>query len=140
MDQIHHHVLSRLPPVETPPSLFERVMRAIERVRARRLYARCAFASSALTLSIGYVAVSWSAMLAELSESSFIEFMRLVYSDPDIVLGNVKDLALGVVETLPYVSIVLTLVIAFSLVGIVALADSLRHLRRTRMIHHLTLN
>ena len=133
-------LLSRLPIVETPPSLFVRVMRAIERARTRRLYVRFAFASSVLTLCVGFAIVYRSAIQVELTETSFVEFMRLIVSDPDIVLKNAKDLALGVIETLPYATILLALAIVVCLVGIVALADALRHIRRSRLTHHLSLN
>lgn len=133
-----HNLLSRLPPVGAPPNLFERVMRAIKRARTRRLRVRFALASSGLGISLAYAVVSWSAVWIELRESSSFEFFRLVVSDPDVVLSHMKDLALGVAETLPFAMIILTLVIVFCLIGSVAIADALRHVRRSRPIHHLT--
>ncbi|HWR00020.1 MAG TPA: hypothetical protein VN397_04220 [Candidatus Methylomirabilis sp.] len=136
MDTDHRPLLSRLPFPETPPSLYERVMHAIDRARTSRLRARFALAVSGFVVSIGAAVASWSAVWTELRESSFVDFVRLAASDPDIVFMNAKDLLLGLAETIPLGTVLLVLLVAFCGVGVAAFADAWRDLRRTRFIHY----
>lgn len=123
-------LLHNLPPIEPPSHLFEQVLNTIESARVRALYGRMAFVFSALALTIGYAWTHLGDLLVEISTSSFVEFLRLSFSDPDIVLANTKDVALGLLESLP-TDFLLTLLISSTLaVGLVYLLQMIHSIRR----------
>ena len=123
-------LFSRLPPVPTVPDLPERILQAVaaaERRRARTTFG-IAFAGAfgSVIVAVAYRAAIWT----EISSSSFFALLRLVASDPDVAIANVKDVALGLLETLPLGSILVALIAAFCVVGAVGFARTLWKLHR----------
>lgn len=136
MDQNHPPLLSRLSEPETPPDLLDRVMGAIRRARVRRLRVRFALFVSGFAASVGYAAVNWPLLWEEIRTSSFVEFLLLAASDPDVVFANGKDFAYGLLEALPLEAMLAAFAGAFFLLAAVVLTDALRHIRRMPHINH----
>lgn len=127
-------LLKLLPQPDAPQGLFERVLGAIRTAEIRDIRNRFVASLVGLLAIIGYAAASWSAIWTEIGSSSFVEMLKLAASDPDIVIGNMKELLLGLLETLPLGSITLALIGIFSVVGAIALAKSFRDARRHTFI------
>lgn len=129
--------LSKLPPTVTPSGLLEKVMGKIHAVRMKQLRVRLSIAVLGAVGTFYYAAYSWSAIWREIQQSSFIEFLRLATSDSDIALANAKELGLGLLESIPLETVIVTLVCAFALLVMAALVSSIRHERRFSFIHRL---
>ena len=129
-------LLTRLPSIQTPPELHDRVMDAIVAVQIRRVRFRfgsmLAGAVGSIALTVAYHAALWE----EITTSSFFSTLRLVASDPDVAFGNAKEFALGLLETLPLGTITLALVGLFCIVGAVGFAQALRKTRRLFPMQH----
>ena len=124
--------LSYLAPLDPPPHLLGQILNTIESVRMRTLYTRVALVVLGFALVTTYAVNDWVNLLAELSTSSFVDFLRLAISDPDVILGNMKDVLLGLLEALP-VDALLTLLVSSALaVSLISLVQIMRDLRRHR--------
>ena len=123
------------PNLEPPADLLDKVVGKIHAARLRQIRVRLALAASALFGSLAYASYQRTVIWTELGQSSFFQFVRLIWSDSDIALANAKDLALGLLETIPVESILLTLVSAFALLVILASASAWRHERHLIPTH-----
>lgn len=125
-------LLSHLAPLDPPPYLLGQILHTIESVRMRTLYTRVALVVLGFALVTTYIVNDWVNLWAELSTSSFVEFLRLAVSDPDVILTNIKDVLLGLLETLP-VDVLLTLLVSSTLaVSLIYLWQIMRDIRRPR--------
>ncbi len=125
-------LLAHLAPLDPPPHLFNQILNTIASGRMRRLYTRMACVVSGFILVALYAASDWVNLWAELSTSSFMEFLRLTVSDPDVILTNIKDVLLGLLEALP-VDVLLTLLVSSTLaVSLIYLWQIMRDIRRPR--------
>ncbi len=128
-----HHFL---PPVAPPAGLFDRVMAAISVARLRQLRVRFAVLLTGLAASVAWTFANWQALGLEVRTSSFFETARLAMSDPDVVFSNLKDLALGLLESVPLWGILAVLLVAFFLVGAAAFGEAVRTARRDQHLPH----
>lgn len=117
--------------IDIPTTLFERTLAAIQRARELQARNRLWVAIVSCALSLTYAIFNWSAWIEELKASSFVELIRLTISDPDIMLSHLKDVFLGLLETLPLGSMLLGLSILFLIVAVIALAHSWQHLKQS---------
>jgi hypothetical protein len=133
-------LLSSLTPVEPPSHLLEQILRAIESARLRVLYTRMVAVFSGLVLVTGYAALNWSSLQAEISTSPFAEFIRLAFSDPDIALANIKDVLLGLLESLPadfLFTLLMGATLAVGFVYLLQITHSIRHQNTSPLTTHL---
>lgn len=127
--------LPLMPDPELPVGLFERVSGAIQRAQLRRLFGRVVLAVLGFAVSLSYAIFEWTSFWQEASSSSFVEFLRLAVSDPDVVMVHVQDFAIGLLETLPISTIFMVSISAFFCIGAVIAFDALRHARRNPHTH-----
>jgi hypothetical protein len=133
-------LLSSLAPINPPPHLLEQILRAVESARLRILYARMAAVFSGLVVVAGYTALTWSSLQAEISASPFAEFIRLAFSDPDIALANIKDVLLGLLESLPadfLFTLLMGATLAVGFVYLLQITHSIRHQNTSPLTTHL---
>lgn len=134
MNPMDSPLLAHLPSITPKPDLLDQVLKAIRQAQVRALRIRVSICLAALLAMIGYATINANSLWSELSSSSFIEFAKLTISDPDIMLLNSKDLLLGLLETVPLTSILISLASALCFFGSISLFQSLRHIK------HLTRN
>ena len=118
-----------------PQGLFERVMRRIHVARLRQLWFGLGSIAAAFVSSCVLTVISWRAVSAEVMSSSLVGYLRLMVSDPDIMLANLKDFVYGILESLPLQSIILVVLFAFLVVGAATLVQSLRRERQHFLLH-----
>ena len=123
--------------IEPPPGLFLRVMSRVHVARLRRLWLGLVTIGTAFVSACVLTALSWQAISAEVMSSTFVGYLRLMLSDPDIVLTNLKDFASGLLESLPLQSILIALLFAVLLVGMATLVQSLRREQRHSLLHRV---
>jgi hypothetical protein len=128
-------LLSQLPEVVSPADLTARIIKTIAAAKTRRIRVRFAAVLSCFLASLGYAAMNWAALWADIRTSSFYSLLRLAVSDPDVAFANLTDFVLGLLETLPLGAMLLVLVSVFFLVITAALANALRNVKRARFIH-----
>ena len=121
--------------LEPPQGVFARVMLKIHTARLRRLWLGLAFVATAFMTSCVAAFLSWQAIVAEVGASPLVGYLKLLVSDPDIVLGNMQDFAYGVFDSLPLQSILVVLLLSVIVVGGIALMQSLQRERRHFLLH-----
>lgn len=132
------HAVPHLPDIEPPSSLLDRVVQAVNRLRIRALRIRFTTMLIGLVLSLIGVILYANWFLSEIRESSFWGFLRLGLSDPDIVLTHFSDLAWGLLESIPAISVMVVLISIFFIVAAIGFGQSLRRIRKKTVIHQLT--
>lgn len=138
MATIEHHSLPPLTPIEPPASLLERVLDAVMRARIRMLRFRFV---SVLIGAIGTILliglnVSW--LVSEAQGSSFVGFLRLIVSDPDVVFAHATDFGWSLLESLPVATVVVTLTGIFFLLAAFGFGQAFLRARRNVALHHPT--
>jgi hypothetical protein len=119
-----------LPVVSMPAELPLRVLRVIHRAQMRRLRAQFVLMCFGFGMSGTYLVANWSVLLEEWQASSFLDYVSLFISDPDIVFSNVADSIIGLLEALPATLLVVSLVSVAFLFGAFLFGVSIRHFRR----------
>lgn len=132
------HLVPPLPTIEPPATLLERVVQAVLRFRIRALRIRFAIMLVGVVGSISIVAVYASWFFSEIQTSPFWGFLRLGFSDPDIVLTHLSDLAWGLLESVPTITVTIVLVGIFFVVAAAGFGSSLLRARKEMVIHQLT--
>jgi len=124
-----------LPTIAVPPTLCGAVLSRIRHAEIRGLYWRISFSFIGLIASIGMIALSWSALWSELVGSSFIDLLRLAFSDSDIVFANLGSSINGLLESFPVLPVLLSLILLFCLLASVAFLLTLLKVRRVPSPH-----
>lgn len=119
-----------LPAVSIPAELPLRVLQVIHRAHMRRLRLQFVLMCFGFGMSGSYLVANWSVLLEEWQASSFLDYVSLFVSDPDIVFSNVSDSIVGLFEALPATFLVVSLVSAAFLFGAFLFGVTLRHIRR----------
>lgn len=125
-----------LPEDAAPKDLSDRVLDTLWHTRFRRIRGWMVFAFLALVAIIVYAITQWTLVWYEVAGSSFVEFLRLAVSDPDIIFANTKEYIFGLLEALPLGTLLIVFSSAFCLLGLAVLLSALRHLRRAPHPHH----
>jgi hypothetical protein len=123
-------------PIAAPAKLLETILEKIHAARLRQLRARLTFAVFGVLSSVAFALSSRSSIWLELQQSSFIGFLRLAISDSDIAMANAKELGLGLLESIPLETVIVTLVCTFASLLAAAFFFSMRHERHASLIHH----
>lgn len=135
MENDNFPLLSRLAPVAPPADLAERICTAVYRARLRRLRIRFALITAGSAGLFGYAALIRSAIVKEISSSSFGALIRLAISDPDVAFLNAKDFLLGLLESLPLGSLFLALLATFCITALIGFAQALRNVGRQSFVN-----
>ena len=126
------HALGPLSEVSASPTLLPRVLARVQEARLRRLRFQLWGAMSGFVLTIAFTIWNWSVFRAELRGSSpFWGFMRLIKTDPDVVLASTREFTLGLLEALPIESLLVGLL--FLILG-VSLYLTLQGLRTQKTV------
>ena len=128
MYQKYSAIFKKLRPIGAPVGLKKAIL---ERIRMEEKHAaqRVFVASSACFLaSIG--GLVWGAQLAisSLSQTGFVEYMSLLFSDTSVIVTVWQPLALSIIESLPYFA--LTVLVGAGLVCFVASVVAAQNVRR----------
>ncbi|HEU0050872.1 MAG TPA: hypothetical protein VFQ60_02325 [Patescibacteria group bacterium] len=118
--------------VNPPSELMEKILERIERGRIHQLWFRLILSLSGAVLSLGYVLFNWAQIQLELQQSSFFSLLKLVSSDSDILLANIKSYLLGLLESVP---VDLVLFLGILLFSILCLISFLASARRVHVFH-----
>ncbi len=130
------YLLTHLAEPKLPTNLLQKILSALERAQLRQLRLRYSLMLSGFATSLGYVAWQWSTISQEISSSSFVEFVRLAISDPDIIASYGQDFFLGLLESLPTGTILVISLVIFFLCGAIAIRHMTRNLKRSSSLHH----
>ncbi len=123
-------VLAGMTRPEVPIGLEDRILARVRTAVRRGLIIRLASALAGCTAGLAYLALESRALLAAIQQSAAVGILRLAFSDPDIVLGNLQDAALGLVENIPFGAIAFFCALAFAAVCAVELGLALFRQRR----------
>lgn len=113
-----HPFLQQLPPQTPAPELTGRILQRIQSVRWQRWRRDAVLLGMGVLLHFSYTAIAWSTLWTEIREGSFTGFLRLAWSDPDVVRANTGDYFAGVLESLPIAGVILGCMGVFLLIGL----------------------
>lgn len=108
-------IFTNIQPFEPPVGLFERIMRRIDEERRLITVKRRVFLFSA-GLFVTIVALVPAARMAwnGLTESGFLKFLSLIFSDAEIIAGYWQNFVMSLLETLPVMGLVLFLAVTLA--------------------------
>lgn len=121
-------------PIE-PDDLHARLMARIQRWMLRRLWIKTSLTLTATVGIVGYIFVSRAAIRLELEGSSFLQLVRLAISDPDIIFSNTREAGWSLMESIPFQSVVFTLVVALFCTSLLKHVLHLREARQEQRLH-----
>jgi len=112
MVQDYEKLFSQIQPLEPPVGLFERIVNRIQIEQKlitvkRRIFLFSAGLFITILAFIPTIKMAWSG----LTESGFLNFFSLIFSDAGIVASYWQNFALSLLETLPVTGLVLFLVV-----------------------------
>lgn len=103
------------------------ILTHISREECRRARIYVLASAAAILLSVAGIAVSVQYMLQAMRLSSSYEYLSLLLSDADIVFANWQAFTLSLLESIPLLPVLMSLVAAFALlVAIRTFANNLR--------------
>lgn len=135
MTQDYQKLFSYVDTQEPSQELLGKIMSRIEGERKMATIKRKIIAFSvALAGSILALAPAFKMVWDGISSSGFVQFLSLLFTDSEIVLAYWQSFVMTLLESLPMFSIILFLVIVFTLLG------SARFLSKNiKIIHNLRL-
>lgn len=99
---------------QPPKNLFAKIMRRVdEEIKLAALRRRIIFFSILLVASIGAFIPAFQLAWAEFSESGFVDFLSLIFSDLNSVAAYWQNLGIALLESLPVVSAIAVLSVVF---------------------------
>jgi hypothetical protein len=110
----HKHLLSQFVSPEPPDDLFMKIMRRIkEEQQLTKLKQKLAFVSFILIGSAAAFIPVFRMAQTEFSQSGFLQFFSLIFSDFGIVMSQWRSFAFALLESLPVVSLMALLSLIF---------------------------
>ena len=130
--------LSALPAKSPPACLEQDIMSAIQarQVNVRVKRQAWAFGTGLMTVVAG-LSIYWNMFMAELAQSAFTTYLRVLVTDYDLAMLNWRESILALLESLPVVNLIAWSLLAFFAVGLVS---RLIRMRATPVHHHLATN
>ena len=110
-------LLNHYNPPEAPDNLFNKIITRINRRQRMLAISRVIVFSFSL---LGSLVAAWpifSAVKIEFVNSGFLQFLSLVFSDFEVIITYWQSFALTLLESLPAISIALSLLILFIFMG-----------------------
>jgi hypothetical protein len=123
---------------ESDPNLTERVWHTIvmcdKHITRLKLWA---FALIGFTSLVG-LAPALRTLLSDLAQSGFYEYFSLIFSDSELILSYWKELFFSLAESLPTISIILTLSLLF--ICFLSLRYLMKQISKGHLISSVTLS
>jgi hypothetical protein len=136
METLEQKILAHLPEPKMPADLGNRIMARVERSRLRALYLRLALSSAGCVAGFAYLGAEWRALWSAASQLPIFGFLRLAFSDPDIMFANFQEYFLGLIESTPFGLIALGFGLTFCLICAVEFLSAARRARHAPLIIH----
>lgn len=134
METLEQKILAHLPEPEMPADLGNRIMARVERSRMRSLYARLALSATGCIAGLAYLGAEWRSLWLAARQLPVFGFMRLAFSDPDIMFANFQDYFLGLLESTPFGLIALSFGIIFCLICVVKFLSAKRRANHSQLM------
>lgn len=139
MEPVSLASLGHLSEIQPPNSLLPRILTRLQELRLRRLRMQLGGSVLGFLVTTVFTIWNWPVFGNELGGTSpFWGMIRLVKTDPDIVLASAREFASGLLESLPIESIVVGLVFLFLGLSLFMLLQALHAQRIQSLRHHLS--
>lgn len=136
MRKDYEQLFSKLTPKAPPAHLFEKIMVRIHKEENRRLRFRIFAFSVGLLGSLVALIPSFQYLQVNFSESGFVTFLTLVFSDLKIVIANWQNFSLALLESLPIMSTVSFLAVILIFLGSIKyLANDILFFNQNHLTH-----
>lgn len=112
--------LAKIPAKLPPPGMYGRIRSAIDAEIQLRILRR-----KALGFAVGFFGLSaviasfWNILGQELAQSAFLEYLKVLWMDRDIVAANWGSIGSSLLESLPVVNLIVWLLFSFFSIGLV---------------------
>lgn len=103
-------LLTHLPIITTPPELYDRILSTVSRAKLRKLRFQAWLLCSSALVTLVYTLSFWGDWVNEFQSSEFVDFFKLLWSDPDIVFASIGTFTIGVLESIPLATSILILI------------------------------
>jgi hypothetical protein len=123
--------------IEPPKDLLEKIFKRIHKEERILVLKRTFIFSSTLVISLLAFTPTLKILLSDFSQTGFINFLSLAFSDFAIVISHWQSFAIVLLETLPVISLALFLAVVLTFL------QSLKSLTKNIKIiknHHLITN
>lgn len=110
--------------IEPPKGLLEKIMKRIHREERLLVLRRIIIFSAMLIGSVAAFVPSFKTLSADLSQSGFLRFFSLIFSDFSSIRMYWQSFTMILLETLPVVSVVIFLAV------LLAFLESIKHLTK----------
>ncbi len=127
MERTLQDVFAHLPAQQVPTALSDRIILSLVAAQQRQLRQRFFALASGCVFMLGYLALSWQGLVAEVQTSSFFSYLQLLFSDPDIVRAHMADFLYGMLESVPTATLLVACVTLFFFFGAGVFGSGLRH-------------
>jgi len=124
--------------LEPPNGLLEKILIRIHREERILVLRKTIIFSTTLALSLIALVPSFNVLLSDLSQSGFINFFSLMFSDLSVVTKYWQNFAMILLETLPTLS--LALFLAIILTFLQSAKSLFENIKTIKNIHNLTTN
>ena len=120
-DKYERFLISEADLPEPPAGLDGKIMRRVRGYERRVLIAKTVGFGALLSASIGAVVVAYLNLTAALTQSGFLQFISLFFSDFNVAMANFQDLTFSILESFPVFSA------AFLVAGLIVVIWSAMH-------------
>ena len=128
-------LLLEVEPCVPPANLYERVLARIRLERQRTARVRSWYFGTASFVSLtSFIFILWITG-SSLSETGFLNYASLIFTDADAVLVSWKEFSLLLLESLPLAAILATLTAAFAFLW--SLAHATRNMTRALLVPNM---
>ena len=97
--------------INPPNGLLEKVLKRVHREQRLLVLRRITIFSTTLILSLAGLIPSFKILLSDFSQSGFISFSSLMFSDFSAIMAHWQSFSMALLETLPAVSLALFLAV-----------------------------
>ena len=136
METLEQKILIHLPEPKMPADLGNQIMARVKHSRVRALYLRLALSSAGCIAGLAYLGVEWRSLWLAVNQLPALGFLRLAFSDPDIIFANSQDYFLGLIESTPFGLIALGLGVIFCFICMVEFLTAKRRVSQSPLIIH----
>ncbi|MCX6743001.1 MAG: hypothetical protein NT116_02075 [Candidatus Parcubacteria bacterium] len=138
MDKNYQKLLSYYQAPEPPNNLLGKIMQRIgEEKRLLTLKRRLFLFSAGLIGAITLFIPALKGVISGFSESGFIQYFSLLFSDAEIVLAYWQNYTLSLLETLPVVNLILLLATIFAILELLKLlVKDLKNIYLSKQLIH----
>ena len=129
---------AQIPDPLPPTELLPRILTRVEELQLRRWYIRLAALLTVTGTMATYLVLRWTIISQELQASSFLQLLRVAFSDPDVVFANTTDFMLGLLESLPVAPVFFALLGVFLVLSLAQVFSRVQDQRRSQSFSFLS--